>query len=128
MNKRILIVDDNYLARKLLEKFFEFYGYEVHCVESGREALSLIEAGHYDILITDYIMPEIDGVELTRMVRRIRPLLPILGMSASCEEKKFLEAGANFFIPKPFDLKTLKNAVEHHCRKMHNLTHPHTFE
>jgi len=114
-NKRILVADDDILVRKLLDTFLTFCGYNVECVSTGKEAVTLIETDSYDVLITDYMMPEMNGIELIKKVRDIKKSLAIIGMSASEEEKGFLAAGANLFIAKPFSPYALKNTIEKIC-------------
>jgi two-component system capsular synthesis sensor histidine kinase RcsC len=111
-NKKILVADDDALNRKLLDTFLTFCGYTVDCVTNGGDALTSIKRGDYDILITDYIMPEIDGIELTKRVRDLNLSLPIIGISSSDNEKAFLAAGANLFMAKPISLSVLGNALE----------------
>jgi CheY-like chemotaxis protein len=114
-NKKILVADDDVLLRKLLSELLTFYGYDVECVSNGKEAIALIETGGYDVLITDYLMPEMNGIDLIKKVRDIKKSLAIIGMSASEEEKGFLAAGANLFIAKPFSPYALKNIIEESC-------------
>lgn len=109
---RILVVDDDYVIRRLLKDFFEFFEYEVLCLESARDALSKIEAERFDIVITDYSMPDMNGIEFTRMARQIKPYLPIIGISATSNARGFMDAGANHFITKPFELRQMKEVVE----------------
>lgn len=111
-NKKILVADDDVLLRKLLNDLLTFYGYDVDCVSNGKEAIALIETGSYDVLITDYLMPEMNGIELIKKARDIKKSLAIIGMSTSEEEKGFLAAGANLFIAKPFSPYALKNIIE----------------
>jgi len=111
-NGKVLVADDDAFIRKLLNEFLSFYEYNVECVGSGEDALRLIETGHYDILITDYMMPGINGAELIRQIRNQNLSLPIIGISGSVDEKDFLSAGANFFMPKPLELTELKYAIE----------------
>lgn len=114
-NKKILVADDDVLLRKLLNDLLTFYGYDVDCVSNGEAAKTSIENGNYDLLITDYMMPEMNGIELIKKVRDIKKSLAIIGMSASEEEKGFLAAGANLFIAKPFSPYALKNIIEELC-------------
>ena len=65
-NKKILVAEDDVLLRKLLSDLLTFYGYDVDCVSNGKEAIALIETDSYDILITDYLMPEMNGIELIK--------------------------------------------------------------
>lgn len=112
MEGRILVVDDDRVIRRLLKDFFEFFGYEVLCLERARDALSRIEVEHFDIVITDYFMPDMNGIDFARMARQIKPSLPIIGISAGSNAKGFIEAGANHFITKPFELRQMKEVVE----------------
>jgi len=114
-NKKILVADDDVLLRKLLNDLLTFYGYDVAFVSNGKEALARIETDSYDVLITDYMMPEMNGIELIKKARYIKKSLAIIGMSASEEEKGFLAAGANLFIAKPFSPYALKNIIEEIC-------------
>ncbi len=112
MNRRILIVDDDYFIRRLLVEFFRTLGYDVLSLKSGKEIMQGIGIEQFDLIITDYSLSDMDGVELIHYIRSINPSLPIIGISGSCEEKKLLDAGANYFIAKPFDLKQIKEIVE----------------
>jgi len=115
-NKKILVADDDPLVRKLLNELLTFYGYDIDCVSNGKEAIALIETGSYAILITDYLMPEMNGIELIQRIRNLNLSVPIIiGISASEEEKGFLSAGANLFIAKPFSPYALKNIIEEIC-------------
>ena len=111
-NKKILVADDDPLVRKLLNDFLTLCGYAVDCVSNGKEAIALIETGSYDVLITDYMMPEMNGIELIKKARDIKKSLAIMGMSATEEERGFLAAGANLFIAKPFNPHALKDRIE----------------
>lgn len=114
-NKKILVTDDEPLVRQLLNEFLTLCGYDVDCVGNGNDALALIETDSYDVLITDYLMPEMNGLELIKKARDIKKSLAIIGMSASEEERVFLAAGANLFIAKPFSPYALKNIIEKIC-------------
>lgn len=111
-SRRVLVVDDDIIVRKLLKEFLTLHGYNADCVGNGEDAIKLIKTGHYDILIIDYMMPKIDGIELTRRIRNLSLSLPIIGISGMCNEKDFLSAGANLFMNKPITLSELKNILE----------------
>lgn len=117
---KVLVADDDILIRKLLGDFLSFYGYDVDCVSNGKDALNQLETGYYDILITDYMMPAMNGIELTKKARDIKKSLAIIGMSASEEGRVFLAAGANFFLSKPFSPHALKNIIEEICLTQKN--------
>jgi len=110
--RRVLVVDDDVLIRKLLETFLSFHGYKVQCASNAKEALKLIATENYDVLITDYAMPEVNGIELTKKIRSIASSLPIIGISGTAREQEFMGAGANFFMEKPIALNALKETLE----------------
>jgi CheY-like chemotaxis protein len=67
--KRILIADDEEAIRILLAVALKIYDYELDIVENGLEAINNIYKRSYDLIITDYMMPEMDGLELTKRIR-----------------------------------------------------------
>lgn len=110
--KTILVADDDEMVRRLLLEVLEFYGFEVHAVSDGISALNLVENARFDIIITDYSMPRMNGIELAKILRSQYPHSFIIGMSADCEEKHFFRAGADAFLWKPFSLEGLLNIIE----------------
>lgn len=116
MRGEVLVVDDDANMRKLIKDFLEYLGYDVICVGNARDALSLLDEEGIDIVITDYEMPDMNGLELTRLIKRTKPALPVIGISASCHEKRFIDAGAIQFIAKPLGLKQLHIAVQSHLK------------
>jgi len=112
-NKKILVADDDADVRKVLNIFLTYFGYEVDCVNDGEDAMILIEKSNYSLLITDYEMPRINGIELIKKVRNLSPSMPIIGISGlHSSRNEFLTAGASLFMEKPFTLSILKNALE----------------
>lgn len=112
-NKKILVADDDAVIRKLLSIFLTYFGYDVDCVNDGEEAMISIEKDNYSLLITDYEMPRINGIELTKKVRNLSPSMPIIGISGlHSSRNEFLSAGASLFMEKPITLSILKNALE----------------
>ncbi|MBI5205154.1 MAG: response regulator [Nitrospirae bacterium] len=112
-NKKILVADDDADIRKVLNIFLTYFGYAVDCVNDGEDAMILIEKSSYSLLITDYEMPRINGIELTKKVRNLSPSMPIIGISGlHSSRNEFLTAGASLFIEKPLTLSILKNALE----------------
>ena len=109
---RILIADDEPIARKLLRRILEPAGYEVSEAETGREALASTREGHPDLLILDISMPDIDGVEICRAVKNdpamhLTPIIHVTGSTAREERLRALEAGSDEFVAKPFDIEEL---------------------
>ncbi|MEW6116241.1 MAG: response regulator [Nitrospirota bacterium] len=105
--KVVLVVDDNPAIRELLNDFLKKEGFRVFGAPNGSSALEFMKGRRCDVVITDYSMPEMDGVALIKKLRPLYPHLFIIGTSGFCDEKDFLSAGANVFLPKPFRLHDL---------------------
>jgi CheY-like chemotaxis protein len=106
MTKRILVVDDDEMVLMALEELLKPEGYEVHTVGSGAEALQKLEQNAYDLIMTDVIMPEMDGFELCRRIREKEKAreIPIMFLTAKTRDEdrvRGLEVGANLFLSKP---------------------------
>jgi DNA-binding response OmpR family regulator len=108
---RILIVEDHPSIRKILADLLKSY-YHLSTAHSGRDALKKIEHKVPDVILLDLNLPDMDGLEVARLVRRNEKtsLIPILAMSGSCstmDKIKCLEMGCNDFIHKPFSVPAL---------------------
>ncbi len=108
LNAKILIVDDNESMRELVRELLHDLGVtSVDEAPNGRAALTLFQSNHYDLVLTDWHMPFVTGVELLRSIRhgeagRKTPVL-ILSSDVSPERtREALNAGANEFVAKPF--------------------------
>ena len=114
---RILVVDDEEDVRTVLRAFLKAWGYQVIVANSGAAALEWVKksAGKLDLLITDFRMPSMDGIELAQRMRNRHPELKVLYMSGDLEElakhRKF-EIAANL-IAKPFQSGDLAMKVSH---------------
>ena len=106
--KRVLIVDDEEMIRTLLFEIFKFFNYEVETVENGVEAIKQIGEKTYDLIITDYMMPKMDGLELTRRIKMINPSIPVLVVTCNGPENELLKSGALACIKKPFNISKLQ--------------------
>ena len=113
--KQILLVDDDENTRILLTEFLSTAGYGVLEAKDAKEAMKLIDIGPIDLVMTDLKMPEMDGIQLTRAIRRIRPDLPIIVYSAHRfidTAPAALKAGANEYLAKPFLRAKIEQTVE----------------
>jgi len=110
--KRVLIAEDEKAVRNVLAKALRTYEYEIDVAENGVEAMSHIENRPYDLVITDYMMPEMDGLELTRRIKTRYPSTPILVVTGMGPTHELLENGAAACIIKPFNLLELLNTVK----------------
>ena len=104
----ILVVDDDPALRQALSRILTFEGYQVQAVPTGYDALEL--AGTVDLMVLDLGLPDIDGLEVARRVRAAGHTLPILVLTARGDvgdRVAGLDAGADDYLPKPFDLSEL---------------------
>ncbi|HEY73228.1 MAG: hypothetical protein B6I35_08530 [Anaerolineaceae bacterium 4572_32.2] len=113
---KILIVDDTAFMRRLLEQILQAAGYEVACAVDGQECLDMVGAEKPDLVIMDWNMPRMDGLEATRALRAdpVTRSLPVLVASASSQDVDIAEmkaAGANGHVSKPFQAEQLLTAV-----------------
>lgn len=106
--KRILIVDDEEMIRTLLLQAFKFFGYEIETAENGIEAIKQITMKTYDLIITDYMMPKMDGLELIQRIKMINPSIPVLVVTSDGPECELLKSGALACIKKPFNISELQ--------------------
>jgi two-component system alkaline phosphatase synthesis response regulator PhoP len=106
----ILIVEDEINIARPLHFNLEQEGYRVHMTPSGREALQWLGREHFDLIILDIMIEEMDGFEVARRVRQKDPRLPILMLTARTAEAdrvRGLEVGADDYLVKPFHLREL---------------------
>ncbi len=101
---RVLVADDNAVNRKLLAKMLTKLGFESVMAENGREAVSAVESSHFDAVLMDLQMPEMDGLEATRQIRKQGFLLPIIAITADVmpdDQARCATAGMNDYLSKP---------------------------
>lgn len=105
---RILIVDDDRMMAQTLFDILKVKGYEAEAAYSSAEALYKMKKDHFDCVLTDIKMPEMNGVELYRAIKAIQPELSVVFMTAYSELiKEGLEEGAIATLTKPFDINLL---------------------
>jgi DNA-binding NtrC family response regulator len=106
----ILVVDDERNIRNNLGMVLESEGYKVDKASNGDEAILQVKAGLYDIVFVDIQMPKMDGLELLRYLRGLRPKMPVVMLTAYGTVSRAVDAmklGAVDFIEKPFDPKNI---------------------
>lgn len=112
--RHILVVDDEPLVRQTVQILLEGDGYVVDGAKSGAEALSMFEPGKFDMIFTDYFMPEMKGDQLAAAIKRRSPKQPIVMLTAFPEKLQSSACplgGVDSFICKPFELETLRTAI-----------------
>ncbi len=116
MPLRILVVEDNPVNQQVVAGLLGKRGYRASAVNNGREALAALESATFDLIFMDVQMPELDGLEATRLIRRDKRwlALPIVGLTAHAmagDRERCLEAGMNDYLAKPVRLHTLLGIV-----------------
>ncbi|BCJ87643.1 response regulator [Effusibacillus dendaii] len=116
MAKKILIVDDQYGIRMLLNEVLEKEGYEVHQAPNGQTALQIVKDYKPDLVLLDMKIPGMDGLEILRHIRKTEAELKVIMMTAYGELDLIKEAmalGALTHFTKPFDIDELKKTVSY---------------
>lgn len=116
MNKRkILVIEDDAAIRQGLLDALEFAGYDTGQASDGQRGLELAVKSDCDLILLDLILPGLDGLEILREVRAVRPTLPIIILTARGQEPERVEGlgrGADDYIVKPFSIKELLARIE----------------
>ena len=115
----VLVAEDNPVNRKLALQQLKKLGYRAHAVTDGREAIDAVAHGDYDVVLMDCQMPEVDGFEATREIRRAETArgghIPIVAMTANALEgdrEACLAAGMDDYLAKPVQLSALRAVIE----------------
>lgn len=107
----LLLIEDNQLNQKLAKNVLNNFGFEVDIAENGIQGIDLLKHKKYDLILMDIQMPELDGYQTTKIIRKELKLdIPILAMTAHSivgEKEKCIEVGMNDFVSKPFEQKEL---------------------
>ena len=114
---KVLVVDDDAGSREIIRMALECEQYEVDEAENGRAGLELAAHSEFDILVTDIVMPEVDGIQFMYELHKTRPGLPVVAISggALLSARNYLriasQTGASAVLAKPFTLSQLYSAV-----------------
>lgn len=120
-NFKILITDDDVDLRELLTEAVKNWGYTVSVAKEGEEALRKLRMERYDIVITDLMMPGMDGLALLKRIKELdREILVIIitGYATIETAVKAIEAGAYDYIAKPFRLDELMIVIKNACERL----------
>jgi signal transduction histidine kinase/DNA-binding response OmpR family regulator/HAMP domain-containing protein len=115
--RRVLIVDDDIRNIFALSSVLEDYGMEIKTADNGRDAISVAQKGGIDVILMDIMMPEMDGLETTREIRKIEGCrdLPIIAVTAKAmkgDRERCIEAGAWDYLSKPVDREQLVTVLK----------------
>jgi CheY-like chemotaxis protein len=113
---RILLAEDNISSQKLTLQMLKKLGYKADTVANGIEALQALERQHYDVVLMDVKMPEMDGLQATRIIRQRwqdgPKIIAITAYALEGDREKCLEAGMDDYISKPIDKEDLARALQ----------------
>ena len=120
--RRILLAEDNYVNQKVAVAVLEKLGHQVDAVHNGLEAVEAWRSGRYDLILMDCQMPELDGYEATREIRRMegaagKAHIPIVALTAHAiqgTERHCREAGMDDYLTKPLDRDRLTDSLDRH--------------
>jgi CheY-like chemotaxis protein/HPt (histidine-containing phosphotransfer) domain-containing protein len=115
----VLLADDNLVNQKVASRVLQRWGVEVECVDNGRDALHALQTGDFDLVLMDCQMPEMDGYEATRQLRRStglykNPQIPVIALTAhtmQADRDRCIAAGMNDFLSKPIDTLRLQQVM-----------------
>ena len=113
--QRILLAEDDETMRNFLSKCLTKAGYDVVTVAHGIEALPHLSSGRFDLLLTDIVMPGMDGIELARRATKMHEDLPVMfitGFAAVAMDRSQERPKNSKLLQKPFHLKDLVDEVE----------------
>jgi CheY-like chemotaxis protein len=116
---RVLVVDDNAVNQKVVTHFLRKLGAVVFSAGNGIEALDALHLRHFDVVLMDCQMPDMDGYEATRRLRQFEPThrnrnIPVIALTANAlatDREKCVAAGMNHYLSKPIDRQRLEQAL-----------------
>ena len=116
--KHILVVDDNSMNLLIAKRLLEPYKLQVDTAESGMEALSMVKENKYSLIFMDHMMPEMDGVETTKELRKLDveycKEVPVIALTANAvfgAKEELIEAGFDDYVAKPIEIQQLEEVV-----------------
>lgn len=107
---KILVVEDEFYIRDLICKNLQNGGYNTICAINGKEALEIFTNNHIDLVVTDIMMPHLDGITLSKRIRQINEDMPIIMLTALDtfrDKEKGFNSGADDYMVKPVDMQEL---------------------
>lgn len=115
ISMRILFVDDEELLRTTIKDVLMMLGYDVELARDAKEALEIARKEYFPLIITDLMMPEIDGTQLCKQIRKINKTSVIYALSGyltDVDSDRLKDVGFDGHLSKPVNIEVLKHAVE----------------
>ena len=111
VGKRVLLAEDESQVREAIRMLLSVDEHEVTEARDGREALAIFEPGRFDLVITDYMMPRMQGDELAKQIKHKAPSQPVLMISAYVQQSACLTSQVDALLAKPFSFGDLRQAI-----------------
>ncbi len=117
--KKILVAEDYFVNQEVTQDILELMDFTVEVAENGNEALELFKTNEYDAILMDIQMPELDGYDATRAIRKLEngkhiPIIALTANALSGDREKCLEAGMDDYISKPIEAVRLEEILKKH--------------
>ena len=117
MSARILLIEDNATNLDLMNYLLHALGFDVECATDGVSGLEAARSGGYDLILSDILMPDLDGYELARRVKadeRLKtiPLVAITALAMAGDRDKIIAAGFDGYISKPIDPQKFRAQIQ----------------
>jgi DNA-binding response OmpR family regulator len=123
--RRVLVVEDDPAVRAVVGEVCRRDGYEVVEAGTGRQAIRIVEVNEPDVVLLDWVLPDVSGIEVCRELRRqgiVCPIIMLTGRTANVDMVVGLEVGADDYITKPFDARVLTARLGAHLRRVEMTT------
>ncbi|KAJ3716686.1 hypothetical protein C8R42DRAFT_203155 [Lentinula raphanica] len=117
VSPRVLLVDDDAVSRKLGSKFLQVFGCKIDVAVDGVSAVNKMNLEKYDLVLMDIVMPKLDGVSATSLIRKFDHMTPIISMTSNSKPNEIMtyyHSGMNDILPKPFTKEGLLDMLEKH--------------
>jgi hypothetical protein len=125
--KRILVAEDVELNQFLAKHILESWGFSVDIANNGKEAVDCVQQKHYDLILMDIQMPEMDGIVATQTIRKLSDTavagIPIIALTANAlkgDDQRYLNAGMNDYITKPYTEERLYKVISKYLKATEN--------
>ncbi len=113
---KIIVVDDDVIMLQAIKTMLTKHGFQVFATTDAQDAIDAIEDEHFDLIISDIMMPYVSGIELLSGIKKVKKDMPMIIISALDQQEIILtafEEGADDFIKKPINLNELQLRVKH---------------
>lgn len=118
MTRKVLVVEDNQTQQRLMQVLAARFALEVHLVSTGFEAVEAVQNQNYDLVLMDWHLPKMDGLETTRQIRQLESskgrhtvIVAVTAQESDGNRKSCMEAGMNDFLSKPFSLDEFESVL-----------------